>query len=122
MKTKEFYIVYWEMNDEQSDAINKLEEFHPELIWDGGKKEYRRISIHKKRNNKKREVAAINPRLREAFLRLEFRNEDYRGQHHAKTKATKHENFDRCFDLCRESRERDIDIASNIIREIKEKY
>lgn len=115
MKTNKFTALIDAMSSMQKEALIKLEEDHPDLIWDGGKINTRplRVSI---KNSSGRNISAINTREKDAFLRLEFRSKDYNGTH---SFFTQHKNFDKAYDIVRLS---DINIASEILNSVKTNY
>lgn len=115
MKTPEFETLLKAMNSRQRSALEELEQSHSDIIWDGGQVATRPLRVSVKNNNE-RSMAAINTREKDAFLRLEFRSRDYKGPHGT---FTRHRNFDKAYDLFTYS---DINIASDIIRIIKQNY
>lgn len=114
MRTPAFDALLNEMEQTQKHALEQLASNHQDLLWDGGKINTWPLRVSIKKNN--RSIAAINTRRKEAYLRIEFRGKDYNGIH---CKPTKHKAFDKCYDLVNNS---SIDVASEIISEIKEHY
>ena len=115
MKTPAFELLLTRMSPTQQSALEELELTHNDLVWDGGTVDTRplRVSI---KNVKGQNMAAINTREKEAFLRLEFRGRDYNGPNAV---PTNHRNFDKMCDLINSS---SVKVASDIMEAIKQKY
>ena len=94
MKTPQFDVLIAAMTPTQQSALEELEQSHPDIKWDGGKVDTRpqRVSI---KTLEGKNIAAINTREKEAFLRLEFRTNDYHGRYGIRTN---HRNFDKAYD------------------------
>ena len=115
MKTPAFENLLNRMNPTQQSALEELAKMHPDLTWDGGKPDTRplRVSI---KNAHGRNIAAINTREKDSFLRLEFRSADYSGPN---SFGTNHRNFNRAFDLITAS---SISKAADIVSVVKQNY
>ena len=92
-------------------ALEELESKHSDLNWYGGSLDSRPLRVGIKQNGKN--IAAINTRSKDMFLKLEFSRSDYSG---SLGEATKHKTFNWCYPLVRNS---DVEVASVIINEIK---
>lgn len=115
MKTPAFETLLSEMNEKQRSALISMEAANSDIVWDGGKIDPRPLRVSLKSRNGQN-MAAINTRESETFLRLEFRSKDYAG---TETFQLDHRSFDRGYDLKDSSA---IDVASKIISTIKSIY
>lgn len=113
MKDDKFNLILNEVNQPQNYVLTFLEKAHPDISWEGGKIDYLRVSLAF--GGKK--IAAINPRNKNAILRLEFKSSDYDGPN---SSPAGHKTFDRTFDIVNQLS--DVEKASDIISAIKANY
>ena len=114
MKAGTFDILVSKMSPNQLKALNQWENKHSELIFVGGSLTTNTLRVGIKKG--KKGIAAVNTRVNDVFLKLEFRKRDYVSDD---TVTTKHRNFDNAYCIGTENQ---VNRASEIIGILKEKY